>query len=241
MSNELAKLGGGELSQDIIDKLQQHTSAERERIGSSAGGDAITVNNKSIKFEMPNEQEVTEFEGLIVDFVYRNEYYIGAYNPKVITPPACFAISPSSSDLVASDKSPIKQNDSDCATCQQNQFGSHPNGAGKACKNVVLLAILPPDIETVADHELWVLKTSPTAIRPFNKYASKVNTMNVPLGAVRTRFFFDPDSDYASIRFEAVGLEGDCIDFVIDRKQEARERLLEEPDVSQFEMPASEK
>ena len=241
MSNELAKLGGGELSQDIIDKLQQHTTEERERIGSSAGGDGIIVNNKKVLFELPNEQEVEEFEGLIVDFVYRNEYYIGAYNPKVITPPACFAIAPSASQLIASDNSPVRQNDSDCATCQQNQFGTAMQGGGKACKNTVLIAILPPDIEEIADHDIWVLKTSPTAIRPFNKYASKVSSMNVPLGVVRTKFFFDPDSDYPSVRFDAVGVEPDCIDFVIDRKEEAMARLLEAPDVSQFEMPAAER
>lgn len=240
MSNELAALQGGELTAADLEKLQQYTNEERDRIGSSGGGDVISVNNKNHTFVMPDESEVEEFEGLIVDFAYRNEYYIGAYNPKNITPPACFAIARNSALLTPSENSPVKQNQTDCATCQQNQFGSHPNGSGKACKNTVIIALLPPDLEMVADHDILVLKTSPTALRPFNKYANKIsNQMNVPLGAIRTQFFFDKDSDYASIRFKAVGLEAECLDFVMARKDEAAMRLMEEPDVSQFVMPAA--
>jgi hypothetical protein len=240
MSTELAKLKGGELSADIIAKLQKHTEQERERIGKSGGGDGITISNSKI-FSMPNEQEVAEFEGLIVDFAYRNEYYLGPYNPKAITPPACFAIAPSVSQLIPSSNAPIPQNATDCATCQQNQFGSAPMGDGKACKNTVIIAVLPPDASLVDTHDLWILKTSPTAIRPFNKYASQISGMNIPLGAVRTKFFFDPDSKHASVRFEALGVEADCIDGVIARKDEAAKRLSEEPDVSQFEMPTAGK
>ena len=241
MSTDLAKLSGGELSADIIAKLQSHTEDERSRIGGSGGGDVISVNNGKRVFVMPNEQEVEEFEALIVDFAYRNEYYIGAYNPKVITPPACFAIAPSAALLTPADTSPIKQNETDCATCQQNQFGTSPTGAGKACKNTVIIAILPPDVKEIEAHDIWVLKTSPTAIRPFNKYATKISGMNLPIGVVRTRFFMDPDSSYASVRFEALGIEADCIDLVMGRKEEANKRLMEEPDVSQFEMPKASK
>ena len=235
MSNELAKLKGGELSADILAKLQSYTEEERNRIGSAGGGDVISVNNAKRVFVMPNEQEVEEFEAHIVDFAYRNEYYIGAFNPKNIQPPACFAIASSAGELVPSENSPIKQNATDCATCQQNQFGTHMSGSGKACKNTVLLALLPPD--DVEGHDLWVLKTSPTAIRPFNKYASKISQMNLPIGVVRTKLFFDPDAGYASVRFDAVGVEADNIDAVMARKEEATRRLMEEPDVSQFEMP----
>jgi hypothetical protein len=237
MSNALMKLAGGELSTELMDKLRSQAEQERQRIGSSAGGDVITISNGKRKFIMPNEQELDEFEAHIVDFAYRNEYYIGPYNPKEITPPACFAIASSTAQLTPSENSPIIQSQTDCSTCQQNQFGSHPNGAGKACKNTVILAVLPPD--GVADHEMWVLKTSPTAIRPFNKYASMVSQMDISLSVVRTRFFFDPESEYASVRFEAVGVGPENFDALLERKAEAERRLQQEPDVSQFEMPTS--
>ena len=239
MSTELAKLSGGELSADIIAKLKAHTENERERIGSAGGGDVISINNGKRVFVTPKEQELAEIECHIVDFAYRNEYYIGPYNPKEISPPACFAIAESTLLLTPSDNSPVKQNGGDCATCQQNQFGTSATGNGKACKNTVILALLP--IDDPANHDIWVVKTSPTAIRPFNKYASKISQMNIPLGAVRTRLYLDPDSSYASIRFEALGIEADNIDTVMARKDEATKRLMEEPDVSQFEMPKAGK
>jgi len=239
MSNELVKLSGGTLSEDIIAKLKSHTEGERERIGSAGGGDVISVNNGKRVFVTPQEQELSEFEAHIVDFAYRNEYYIGPYNEKKITPPACFAIAASATQLVPSKNSPVKQNETDCATCQQNQFGTSATGNGKACKNTVLLALLP--IDDVENHDIWVLKTSPTAIRHFNKYASKISQMNIPIGVVRTRIFFDPESSYASVRFEALGVEEDSIDIILERKNEAMLRLMEEPDVSQFEMPKAGK
>jgi hypothetical protein len=238
MSNELMKLAGGELSADIIAKLQQQSEQERARIGASGGGDVISINNGKKLFVLPNEQEVSELEAHIIDFAYRNEYYIGAWNPKEITPPACFAIAPTDSQLVPSENSPLKQSETDCATCQQNQYGSHTNGAGKACKNTVILALLPPGDEA-AEHDIWVVKASPTAIRAFNKYASKVSQMNIPLGVVRTKLYFDPATDYASVRFDAMGIDADMIEVVESRKDEAAKRLMEEPDVSQFVMPTA--
>jgi hypothetical protein len=239
MSTELQRLAGGELSADIIAKLQETTQHERERIG-PAGGDFIRVNNNKRVFAMPNEQEVEEFEAHIIDFAYYNEYFMGAYNPKKITPPACFAVAPSTAQLTPSDNSPMNQNpEGNCSTCQQNQFGTSATGDGKACKNTVVLALLPPD--DIESHDIWLLKTSPTAIKPFNKYASKISQMNIPLGVVRTRIFLDPDSTYASVRFEALGVDQENIDAALSRKDEAAARLAEEPDVSQFEMPTADK
>lgn len=239
MSKELAELSGGKLSKDIMAKLQQHTESERDRIGSSGGGDVISVNNGKRVFVTPKEQELQEIECHIVDFAYRNEYYVGPYNPKEISPPGCFAIAASSAQLIPSSNSPMRQNETDCATCQQNQFGTSATGAGKACKNTVILALLP--VDDPANHDIWILKTSPTAIRPFNKYASKISQMNLPIGVVRTRLFLDPDSSYASVRFEALGVEAESIDAVMGRKDEATKRLMEEPDVSQFEPPKAGK
>jgi len=239
MSKDLQALSGGALSADILAKIQSYADEERDRVGSSGGGDMISINNGKRVFTLPNGNETEQFEGFIVDFAYRNEYYMGAYNPKNIQPPACFAIAGSESELTPSDNSPVKQNDGDCSTCQHNQFGSHPSGGGKACKNTVILAVLPA--ADYAESDIWVLKTSPTAIRPFNEFARKVGNMGLSLGIVRTRFFFDPDSAYASVRFEAMGIEVDDMDTLFGRKEEGTRRLQQEPDVSQFEMPVASK
>jgi hypothetical protein len=148
--------------------------------------------------------------------------------------------------MVASSNSPIIQNEEGCAGCQQNQFGSATQGNGKACKNEIVIAVLPPDPAVIRDHDIWVLKISPTALTAFNKYASSVTSKkipdseyNYPLGLVRTQFFFDPNSQYATVRFKEMNPEPNCLDVVLDRKEEAMNRLLEEPDVSSFVMPDS--
>jgi hypothetical protein len=229
MSKDLAAMAGS-LPAEIRKKLQDDIAKDISRIGATGGKDIIRATQNK-KFEMPDGTTQDEFECHIVAFAYRNEYYTSAYNPKDITPPACFAISDNESTLIASDNSPDKQNDDNCAVCQHNQFGSSPTGGGKACKNNVLLAILPTD-DTMSDHDIMVVKLSPTAIRPFNKYVKDILGQNVPINLAKTRVHFDENSAYASIRLEVVGFNADAYDTLEQRKGEAETRLMEEPDVS---------
>lgn len=223
-----------QLPAEIRAMLAQQVAGDIERLGAVGGKDSIKITQDK-KFELPNGDLVDEIEAVIVDFVYRNEYYVGTFNRKQITPPACFAISPVAADLTPSNNSPMKQSEGGCATCQQNQFGSSPSGDGKACKNTVYLAVMPPD--ATPDTPIWVLKTSPTAIKAFNNYVSKVaRSAQVPVTAVVTKLFFDPSSTYASVRFEAMGVNP-VFELSTKRRDEARHRLLQEPDVSTFELP----
>lgn len=235
MSTDLATIQN-QLPADIRAMLAQQVASDIERLGAVGGKDTIRVTQDK-KFELPNGDVVDELEAVIVDFVYRNEYYIGAFNRKATQPPACFAINPVAADLKAEDLSPLKQSDEGCATCQQNQYGSSPAGDGKACKNTVFLAVMPPD--ATADSPIWVLKTSPTAIKHFNSYVAKVaRTAQVPVNAVTTKIFFDPSSTYASVRFDALGVNP-VFAVTQARQTEARHRLMQLPDVSNFEMPTT--
>lgn len=237
MSNELEAIANT-LPEDVRKLLAEHIAEDISRIGPT-GGDTIRVTQDK-KFELPDGTQVDEIEAHIVQFVYRNEYYIGAFNRKAITPPACFAISESVANLAPSKNSPMKQSKDSCAVCQQNQFGSSPTGGGKACKNTIYLALLPTD-SSAATHPIWVLKTSPTAVRPFNNYVASLGRMNIPVFAAKTRIFLDPSSTYASIRFDANGVNADNLNALTSRTQEAMTRLKQEPDVSTFEPPTANK
>lgn len=235
MSTDLATLQQ-QLPADVRAMLAQQVAGDIERLGSVGGKDSIRITQDK-KFELPNGDLADSLEVAVVDFVYRNEYYPGAFNHKSIKPPACFAINPVAADLEPSDNSPMMQSDSGCALCQQNQFGSSSTGDGKACKNTVVLAVMPLDADD--DTPIWVIKTSPTAVRPFNGYVSKVaRAAGVPVTAVATKLFFDPGSTYASLRFEATGINP-VFEVTNARRNEARARLLQEPDVSGFEPPKS--
>lgn len=233
MSTDIATIQN-QLPAEIRAMLAEEVAGDINRLGSIGGSDAIRVTQDK-KFEMPNGDLADEIEAVIVDFVYRNEYYPSAFNRKSISPPACFAISPDAASLAASETSPLRQSEDGCATCQQNQYGSSPSGDGKACKNTVYMAVLPPD--ATPDTPLRTVKTSPTAVRYFNSYAAKLaRTAQVPVGAVVTKLFFDPSNTYASLRFDVVA-PNKAYATTRARQSEARHRLMQEPDVSGFELP----
>lgn len=237
MSTDLVAIQN-QLPAEIREMLAKQIAGDIGRLGAIGGKDTIRVTQDK-KFETPDGATHDSLDLVIVDFVYRNEYYLGNFNRKQITPPACFAISPMATDLKPSDNSPMKQSTNGCMTCQQNQFGSSPAGDGKACKNTVYLAVLPLDADS--ETPIWVIKTSPTAVRHFNGYVTKVaRDAQLPVNAVATRLFFDPNSTYASVRFDVIGVNP-VFETTSKRQSEARHRLMQEPDVSGFEMPTSGK
>lgn len=223
------------LPADILEQMRIQTELERARMGSVSERDVIRITQDK-KFQLPSGDLVDEFDAVIVNFAYRNNYYLGRYNPKDPTPPACFAISDDAKLLEPSANSPMVQSD-DCASCQHNQYGSSPTGNGKACKNTVMIAVVPADDQ--ANHPIWVVQTSPTAITAFNKYVKHVmDTVKYPAQSVVTRFFLDPKETYATLRFEIVNPNLE-VAVAFGRKEEAMRRLLQEPDVSSFKSPAS--
>jgi hypothetical protein len=231
MTTDLTTLKGT-LPAEAQAKMNEKILEDIKRLGAVGGKDAIRITQDK-KFEMPNGDVLDVIEGVIVDFVYRNEYYKEAFNRKQIKPPICFAIATEAANMHPSPNSPELQEPKGCDYCQWNQWGSSPTNNGKACKNTVLMGLLPPNATN--DDPVWTLKTSPTAIKHFNSYISKLgHTLNKSKDAVVTRIFFDPSSAYASVRFEAIGLNEKYEDTLM-RTSEARARLLQEPDLTGVE------
>lgn len=221
---------------NIMDALRAQAEANAARV-EPGGGKSIRIGQDK-SFTLPDGTKTREaLQLVVVDFVSRNEYYEGAYNKDEITPPACFAIHPEPKQLAPSANSPDKQCD-DCASCPMNQFGSAPTGAGKACKNTRLLAVLPPDADD--ETEIWTLKVSPTAIKAFDGFVASVNRafQLPPVGVVVTVGFSDA-KDFPSLEFTDPQPNNN-VAVHFGRQEEAREMLLREPDVSTFgaEKPA---
>ena len=206
-------------------------AAEMEQIQkriSAPSGDHIMV-TQGKTFKLPNGSELDELEAIVVDFCAANFYYTEAYDRGNVVPPACFALGLEPAGLVASDNSPDKQCAS-CAACWANQFGS--SGKGKACQNTRLLALLTPDAD--AETPLYLLKVSPTAIKNFDAHVNSVaNSFKMPVRAVVTQINFSQESEYATLRFKTLRpAEKDLLLMAHNRLEEARKRLLTEPDVS---------
>jgi hypothetical protein len=186
------------------------------------------------KFVLPDGTKTADpIELVVIDFVSRNEFYEGAYDKDNITPPGCFAIHPEPKMLVPSANSPNKQCD-DCNSCPNNQFGSA--GAGKACKNTRLLAVLPPD--ATEDTPLWLLKVSPTALKSFDGFVAGVaRTFQMPPMAVVVTVGFNDAEDYPNLTFTDPR-PNENLEACFARQDEAKDMLTREPDVSNYAAPA---
>jgi hypothetical protein len=210
-------------------RKQAEENAKRVEAG---GGKAIKVGQDK-SFTLPDGTKTREaLQLVVVDFVSVNKYYEGPYNKDEVVPPNCFAISPDPKQMVPSANSPDKQHDT-CAGCPRNEYGSAPQGAGKACKNTRLLAVLPPDADE--DTELWTLSVSPTALKSFDNFVAGVNRafQLPPVGVIVTVRFSDAH-DYPSLEFtDPQPNENVAVHFA--RQSEARELLMREPHVSAFE------
>ncbi len=191
-------------------------------------GDKIKIDNK--QFKLPSGEVLDFLDVCIVDFVYMNKYYEGAYDSNSIVPPDCFAISPEPTNMVPSKNSPEMQCEG-CQACAMNQFGSA--GKGKACQNRCVLAVLPRD--ATVETPLVLLDLSPTAVKPFSAY---VTTTARALGKlpyeVMSHVECNPalKHDVAMFSDPQPIDDEDFIEMVRSRKAEARTRLMTEPDVS---------
>jgi len=221
----IKKSSGGLVS--IQEKMAQELAALAGRTA-PGGGDKIQVKDKM--FHLPDGSTAASLDVVIVDFMGVNNFYEGTYNPKAIVPPTCFAIGQVISTMAPSDNSPVKQSD-ECASCPMNQFGS--NNAGKACKNMRRVAVLPPDADD--DTPLWVIDVSPTGLKSFDGYvrsaASKFGSL--PIGLITT-ITLDESVDYPSLRF-GNPQPNENMEVHWERRAEALDRLSQEPDVSSYQ------
>lgn len=224
---------------NIAEQLAAETKALASRI-QAPGGDKIKLTKKKT-FKLPDG---TESPGpltvVILDFVSMNKFFDRPYKEGEISPPACYALGLEPTNLVPSEKSPDKQSAS-CGTCPNNEFGS--KGDGKACSNHRVLAVVAGAGDTALDPNspMWLVEVSPTAIKAFDAYVSMVRTQfGVPPVGVITDIFFDPSSEYQSLRF-GNPQPNPNLELHFGRRTAARTRLLTEPDVSAYTKPGKKK
>lgn len=193
-------------------------------------GDKIKISNK--QFKLPNGEVSDALDVVIVDFVYFNSYYESAFDPNNVVPPNCFSLSPEPKGAAPSPNAPDAQHDA-CAGCWANEFGS--NGKGKACQNRVLIACLPTD--ATEDTPFSILDISPTAVKGFSAY---LGTVARSLGKMPYEVATNVTCNQAVKHDVAVFSDPQVIEdvgflgMVESRLDEARERLMTEPDVSAF-------
>jgi hypothetical protein len=199
-------------------------------------GDKIKIDTKG--FTLPSGARAEELDVVILDFVYFNAYYENGFVKGVVESPVCFSLSADPKGAAPSAKSPDPQCDG-CDGCPQNQFGT--KGKGKACKNRVRIAVLPADMASTNENtRIVILDIPPTSVKGFQNYvASVARSIQRPPYGVVTHVTYDDGVDYPMPLFgqeppQPFDMEDpDAVAFVEmlrARRQEARERLLVEPD-----------
>ena len=200
------------------------------------GGNSIRITQDK-KFVLPDG---TKTEGplqlVVVDFMTEHRFYEGAFNAKEMVPPNCFAIGSNPLKMFMSKNAPDPQaidKDGSCQTCPNNQWDSAGVGAGKACKNSRMLAVLPPDAD--ADTPLWKLGVSPTATKGFDAFVtSTARVFQTPPIGVVVSVSFDDSVTYSKLLFSDPQMN-ENLGAHFGRIAEAKEMLTTEPDVSQFQ------
>lgn len=215
-----------------IANIRASLAAEVEHIADQIGkpgGNKIKTTDKV--FTLPDgSQDEGPLSLVIVDFVSRNKYYTGRYDPNTLEPPVCFAVGKSLRDLKPSAQSSEPQAAS-CAECPLNQFGSE--GKGKACKNSRYLTVLPPDTTDPAA-DLMTLEVSPTGVSKFDAMVGTVAKLyGVPPVGVSLDVSFDQTKTYPSLVFSnPQPLTDDLIVAFASRRPEADMILMAEPDMA---------
>ena len=211
----------------IKDALKAQVASTAGRIAPSTGS-AIRVSPGF--FTLPDGTKTPgPLELVIVDFASKNLFYTGAYDPKNIVPPACFAIGTDIKSMAPSKNAPEPQA-TECSICPNNAFGS--SGDGKACKNSRVMAVLPPDAD--ADTPLWTLATSPTANKSFDGFVAGVaRVFEMPPVGVIVTVSLDPNTTYAKLVFSDPKPNPN-LEVCFARQAEATQMLTVEPDVSGY-------
>lgn len=218
--------------------MEKDAKVATDMVASSAGGQFISTKSGQLTMggnPFPNNEMVV----VILDSVRENVYYEGRYDPNNVQAPTCYAFNRKEEDLSPHEKVADPQNKT-CKGCEHNEYGTSDTGKGKACGNVVRLALVSAgDVDpksgeftpyeapaALENQAIAFMKVSVTSVKAFATYVTRIaGTLNRPPYGVYTKISVVPDdNNQHKILFEAAGQEpisNDLMDVVYARHQEA--------------------
>ncbi len=120
--------------------MEKDAKVAADMVASSAGGQFISVKGGQLTFgdnPFPNN----EMAVIILDSIRENVYYEGRYDSDNVQAPTCYAFDHCEESLAPHEKVEEPQNKT-CKGCEWNEYGTSETGKGKACGNVVRLAVI---------------------------------------------------------------------------------------------------
>lgn len=152
-----------------------------------------------------------ELRAIVIGWIHENQYYDERFNPDVPQSPGCYAFGTEQSEMVPHEQAPRQQAEA-CEGCPLNEWGSAENGKGKACKNVLRLALIAEDdLEDLSTAEIVYMKVPVMSVKNFMMYAKKTvgESLSRPYWAVITNITVEPDN---KSQFKAMFEVGDLIE-----------------------------
>ncbi len=212
---------------DIQAALKAELAAAKDMVAPPSG---FVISLKGKEFTLPDGSVGSgPMSAIIMDWVSFNMYYSGAYNPKKLEDPKCWALGREVATMAPSDNVPVKQHET-CSGCAQNAWGSAVTGGkGKACKNTRRLLIISPD-KIGENSQPYTITVSPTGLKHFDKYVGALTDKGIHPIEVVTEISFDPNEAYPSLRFKPLE-KHDTLELAWSLKETGQGILTTEPQV----------
>lgn len=181
----------------IQDQIKAELANVRKTVAQPSG---FRISTKGKVFTLPDgASSPGPLNVVVLDHRNIHQYFKGVYNPNKPEKPSCFASNKIIADLAPHPDATVPQAEN-CKDCAQNQWNSSPTGGkGKACKNTVRLAVVPPDAE--ADTPPFILEISPTGLKSWNMLVANLETMGLIPAQVCVEIAFNPNETYPSLVF----------------------------------------
>jgi len=218
------------MSTAIVD-IKAQLAAELKELDKTVAppsGHRISLKGKTFTFP-DGKTSPGPITAVVLDWRSINAYYKGAYNSQKIEAPNCFALAKLRDDLKPSENCSDPQ-DKECEDCQWNEWGSAPGGGrGKACKNQIRIAIVPPD--AMPNTPPWTIDLAPSSTAAFTNF---VNSVAGPLCMlpiqVQVTVDFDQNTDYPKLTFaDPEPMPDEFVGMLLELRQAAQPLLDKEP------------
>lgn len=229
----VARKKAGETGTEVVDwEAQMRRDAEiaaGAQRSAGGGGKFFSTQAGVLQFDgqpLPGNQMAV----VILADIMENSWYEDKYDPDTPASPKCFAFGHDEEDMephekVDQDPYFARQNP-ECHDCPRNEWGSADTGRGKACKNVMRLALIPAgqykakgtgrnqtfelelydEPEDFSKAEVGFLKLPVMSVKNYAKYVKTLAAdMGRPPHGVITNIWLEPDpkSQY-KVLFEVI-------------------------------------
>ena len=189
------------MTTDMVNIQEQLAQELAELDKTVAPPSGVRISLKGKQFAFPDGKvSPGPINAVILDWRSVNQYYKGAYNPQKIEPPSCYAMAKDRTGMAPMETAPDPQATA-CEGCPWNEWGSASGGGrGKACKNQVKIALVPPD--ATATTPPWIIDVAPSATSGFTNFVNNCKGQfgKLPI-QMQVSLDFDPNQDYPKLTF----------------------------------------